>query len=94
MYPGLSITKKEAIKKEFKSKERPARACTNKRRRIYRYKSIIKKQKDSLLAQKNEKFRNVLGNVMSVMVGCTISTSSPGTPSELFDHHVHDRKCG
>ena len=92
-YPGLSLTSKEANKKINNLKERPARACIkNKRWRLR--KKIIKKRNISLLAQKNIKFQEVLGNVLTLTVGCTISATSPATLPGLFDHHVYDRQSG
>ena len=92
IYPRLSLTSKEANKKSFNLKERPARACIINKR--WRLRKKYLKKRNSLLAQKNKKFQEVLGNILTVMVGCTINATSPATPPGLFDHHVYDRQSG
>ena len=91
IYPGLSIIKKEANKNMLKLKERPARACT---KRWRKRKKISKKRNLSLLASKAKKFEEITRNVMTLMVGCTISTTRTAGPSEIVDHHVFSKDSG
>ena len=41
-----------------------------------------------------EKSSNLKEKLVTLMVGSIISASSPVTPAELFDHHVHDSESG
>ena len=85
--PELS-DKKEAIKKIFETKECPARVYIKRRGKS---KKIRKKRTDPLLASKMINFTQ---NVLTLMVGCTISTTKPRRNVELFPHHVYDKESG
>ena len=80
--------KKEANKNMFKTKECPARVYIKRRGKS---KKIRKKRTDPLLACKNINFTQ---NILTLMVGCTISTTKPRNNVELFPHHVYDKESG
>ena len=86
IYPDLSFQKEAREKINLVSKERPARACTKRRGKS---KKIIKKRNDPLLALKNKKFTQ---SMLTLLVGCTVSTTRSRDNVELFAHHVHEKE--
>ena len=88
IYPDLSFKKEANRKKSIKIKERPARACTKRRGKYGKNK---KKRTDPLLANKNV---SLTQNLLTFLVGCTISTTKPRRNVDLFAHHVYDKESG
>ena len=87
IYPEVSLLKEASDNIYDKLKECPARVYSKRKGKNVK---IKKKRTDPLLAQRKMNFTQ---NILTLLVGCTISTTRSRDNTEMFDHHTFNKEA-